>query len=290
MSTYVVTGSASGIGLATAEKLSGQGHRVIGVDRANATVVADLSGAEGRAAAVASITELAPDGVTGFVPCAGLGGFTGVDPALLLSVNFFGAISVLEGLHPLLSRAAEHGEPAAVVLLSSNSVTCQPGWSSDVAAACLEMDEPAARKAAAEHEAVEVYPATKAALAWWARREGVKPRWIGAGIRVNAVAPGLVATAMTEQLRADPQLGVFADSYPTAIGRPGQPEEIANTIAFLLSDEASLIVGVTLFVDGGTDAIMHPLKPEGMNVHPIAVKAAAKVAGAATMIRALRRR
>jgi NAD(P)-dependent dehydrogenase (short-subunit alcohol dehydrogenase family) len=138
-------------------------------------------------------------------------------------------------------------------------------------------------------DAVNVYPASKAALAYWARREGVKAEWIGAGIRVNAVAPGFITTAMTDQLRSDPVLGVFADAYPTAIGRPGRPEEVAGTIAFLLSEQAGLVVGATLFVDGGTDAIMHPLKPEGMNVPPIVMSVAAKVAGVATKLKSLRR-
>ena len=101
-----------------------------------------------------------------------------------------------------------------MVLVSSNSVTCQPGWSAEVAAACLGDDEEKARRLAAVEDAVQIYPATKAALAYWARREGIKPEWAGAGIRVNAVAPGMIATPMTEQLRADPKLGVFADAYP----------------------------------------------------------------------------
>jgi NAD(P)-dependent dehydrogenase (short-subunit alcohol dehydrogenase family) len=67
----------------------------------------------------------------------------------------------------------------------------------------------------------------------------------------------MVSTAMTEQLRADPQLGVFADAYPSALGRPARPEEIASAIAFLLSEEAAVFVGATLFADGGTDAMMH---------------------------------
>lgn len=290
MSTYVVTGAESGIGAATAALLRGQGHRVIGVDRSPSDVTADLSTPEGREDVIRRVGDLAPDGIAGFVPCAGIAGLTGVDPQLLVSVNYFGAIDVLTGLRPLLARAAEKGEQPAVVLLSSNSVTCQPGWASEVAGACLEHDEQKALEAAAGLQAVNVYPATKAALAYWSRREGVKPAWVGAGIRVNAVAPGLIATPMTEQLREDPELGVFADAYPSAVGRPGRPEEVAATIGFLLSGQAGLIVGTTVFVDGGTDAIMHPMRPEGMNVPPIAMSVAQKLAGVATKVQAIRRR
>ena len=290
MGIFVVTGAASGIGAATAQLLREQGHRVIGVDRSPTDITADLSTTDGRTEVVRRVEELAPEGIAGFVPCAGVAGLTGVDPRLVVSVNYFGTVDVLTGLRPLLARAAENGERPAVVLLSSNSVTCQPGWASDVAGACVEHDEEKARRLAAAQQAVNVYPATKAALAWWARREGVKPAWIGAGIRVNAVAPGLIATAMTDQLREDPELGVFADAYPSAVGRPGRPEEVAATIGFLLSEQASLVVGATLFVDGGTDAIMQPMKPEGMNVPAIAMSVAQKVAGVATKVQALRKR
>ena len=286
--TYVVSGAASGIGAATTALLRGQGHRVITVDLRDADVVADLSTAEGRESAVAGVQELTPI-VHGLVPAAGIAGLTGVDSALVASVNFFGAVALVRGLQPQLGVGAGDGG-AAVVLLASNSVTCQPGWSADVASACLRDDEPVAREAAAEVDAVMVYPATKAALAYWARREGVKQEWAGAGIRLNAVAPGLIATPMTDKLRADPQLGVFADSYPSALGRPGQPEEVAAAIGFLLSDASSLVVGSVLFVDGGTDALLHPLQPEGMQVHPIVLGAMDKIGGLVTKARALRRR
>jgi NAD(P)-dependent dehydrogenase (short-subunit alcohol dehydrogenase family) len=68
---------------------------------------------------------------------------------------------------------------------------------------------------------------------------------------------------MTDQLRADPMYGPFVDSYPTAIGRLGRPEEIAALIAFMLSDASSLMIGSVVYADGGTDAILNPRAPQG---------------------------
>jgi NAD(P)-dependent dehydrogenase (short-subunit alcohol dehydrogenase family) len=259
--TFVVSGAASGIGAATTALLRDQGDRVITVDLRDADVVADLSTAAGRADAVVAVEQLT-DVVHGVVPCAGIAGSTGVDSALVVSVNFFGAVAFVRGLRPRLAAAGGAG----VVLLASNSITAVPGWRASVADLCLAGEEEAARADAAEVDSVMVYPATKAALAWWARREGVTDPWIGQGIRLNSVAPGVVATSMTEQLRADPVFGPFVDSYPTAIGRPGRPEEIAALIGFLLSDASSLMVGSVVYADGGTDAILHPQAPKGPEV------------------------
>lgn len=259
-----MSGAASGIGSATAELLREQGHRVIGIDLNGTDISADLSTAEGRAAAVAGVRERT-DVVHGLVPAAGIAGRTGTDSALLVSVNFFGAVALVRGLHAEL--AAANG--AGVVLLASNSITGMPGWNAPTAQACLRDDEALAREEAAKVDAVMVYPSSKAALAWWARREGVKPEWAGAGIRLNSVAPGATETPMVEEMRADPLLGSAIDAYPNAIGRLGRPEEVAATIAFLLSDGAANIVGVCLFVDGGTDAMLHPISPQGWEVTDI---------------------
>ena len=61
-------------------------------------------------------------------------------------------------------------------------------------------------------------------------------------------------------------LGEAVDAFPNAIGRTGRPEEVAAAIAFLLSPPAAAIVGACLFVDGGTDAMLHPRSPEGWEV------------------------
>jgi NAD(P)-dependent dehydrogenase (short-subunit alcohol dehydrogenase family) len=74
------------------------------------------------------------------------------------------------------------------------------------------------------------------------------------GIRVNAIAPGVIETAMTEVTRNDPaRLAGFVGRTP--LGRVGQPEELVGPVVFLVSEMASYVSGVTLPVDGGFLAV-----------------------------------
>jgi len=74
------------------------------------------------------------------------------------------------------------------------------------------------------------------------------------GIRVNAIAPGVIETAMTKATREDPaRLAGFVGRTP--LGRVGQPDELVGPVVFLASDMASYVSGVTLPVDGGFLAV-----------------------------------
>ena len=96
------------------------------------------------------------------------------------------------------------------------------------------------------------YPASKGAVRlltkWMAVRTGKD------GIRVNSVHPGIIETPLTRYRLTDKEwVARSMPRYP--LGRPGQPEEIANGILFLASDEASFVTGTELIIDGGYTAM-----------------------------------
>jgi NAD(P)-dependent dehydrogenase (short-subunit alcohol dehydrogenase family) len=252
--TIVVTGSASGMGAATATRLESEGHRVIGIDLRDCDVLADLSTSVGRSDAVGAVIDAAGGSIDGLVTWAGIAGLSTVAGSLLASVNYFGTVALLEGLRPLL---ASGDEPAAVAV-SSNSTTCQPGVPRALVDLLLAGDEDAARSAADEAGALATYPATKLAVAWWVRRNATSPQWAGSGIALNAVVPGAVETPMLQATRDDPAIGRFIDTFPIPVGRPGRAEELAAVVSFLLGPGARFCCGSVVFADGGTDALMHP--------------------------------
>jgi len=238
------------MGAATKARLEAQRDRGIGVDLRDADVVADLGTPDGRRAAVDAVAEQSGGAVDGLVTWAGLPGLTDRPGRLLVSVNYFGTIAMLEGLRPLLAR----GTSPAAVAISSNSTTCQPGVPMDVVKLCLGGDEAAAGDAADVATSLATYPATKTALAWWVRRQAPTAEWAGAGITLNAIAPGAVDTPLLQASRNDPTVGHLIDAFPIPIGRKGTADELAAFVQFLLGPDARFFCGSVLFCDGGTDA------------------------------------
>lgn len=246
----MVTGAASGIGAACATRLRASGHAVIGVDRHHADVVADLGTVDGRVAAVAEVSRLCSGSLAGVVTCAGLAGSPDRQGSLLASVNYFGTVDFLNGVRPLL------GDGRSAVAISSNSTTVQPAIPDDLVEAFLAHDEDLSRTLADQFGSMVTYPASKLAVAYWVRRMATGPDWAGSGLRLNAIAPGMIETPMVAEMRADAEVGPLLDMLPIPVGRGGRPEEIAALVELLLGPHGGFFCGSVLFCDGGSDALL----------------------------------
>jgi NAD(P)-dependent dehydrogenase (short-subunit alcohol dehydrogenase family) len=241
----VITGSASGIGLAARRRVERSGGLVIGIDRRDAEIEVDLADAGARGAAAESIRSLATS-LDSVIVCAGIGR---PEPATV-SVNYFGAVEILERLRPLLAAGVQ---PRAVVVVSMAIVHEADAGIVD---ACLRGDEPAARSAAAGKGPL-IYRSSKRALARWVRRAAITHAWAGAGIALNAVAPGVVRTPMTAALLDMPaQVARLRQDTPMPLGGPAEADEIAGALEWFASPACSGVTGQCLFVDGGSDAVL----------------------------------
>jgi NAD(P)-dependent dehydrogenase (short-subunit alcohol dehydrogenase family) len=252
MRVTAVTGSASGIGRAVRARLERAGERVIGVDLRDAEVTADLADPAGRAAAIQGVREASGGRLDGLVACAGIGP-QAERPASIVSLDYFGAQALLDGLRGALVA----GERSAAVAVSSNSATL-PGADTPLVAACLAGDEPEARRLATVLGGHPAYAGAKLALARWVRRNAPGADWAGAGVRLNAVAPGAVLTPLLRAGLAHPVFGPAIRGFPIPTGGFGAPEDVAAAVAFLLDADAGFCCGAVLFVDGGTDALLRP--------------------------------
>jgi NAD(P)-dependent dehydrogenase (short-subunit alcohol dehydrogenase family) len=251
--TYVVTGAASGIGKATSELLIERGNRVIGVDLRGADVEADLSTADGRARMISGITELSGGTIDAVIANAGLATPT----ATTVAVNFFGAQATLDGLRPLLAGSSA---PRAVATVSMASLFPPDDSLLDL---LLAGDEVGALARGSELEASGgdtanlIYGTTKRALVRWIRRNAPTAEWAGAGIPLNAVAPGVVVTPMTAAYTGSEEARkAILEMVPMPLNGIFESRDVAYLLAWLTSEENAHLCGQIVFIDGGSDAVI----------------------------------
>jgi len=231
--SVLVTGAGKGIGRATAKLLAERGATVVALGRASAdldslgaeigcmTIAVDLAGAEATRAAARGAMP-----VDLLVNCAGT---TELDGFLDLPVETFDAIMAVNCRAPMIvaqeyaRSVLARGAKGAIVNVSS--ISSFIGF--------------------ADHAA---YCASKGALDALTR---VMANELGRqGIRVNGVQPVVTLTPMAEKAWSDPaKSGPMLSRIP--LGRFVQPVEVATAIAYLLSDDAAMINGIDLPVDGG---------------------------------------
>lgn len=220
----LVAGSAGGIGRAVVGALADAGASVLGFDRApGAAMVGDAANEADVARAVAATLERHGrlDFVVNAVGITGAGPLAATAPAdwqRVRDVNLDSAYLLARAAHPHLQRA--HG---AVVLFSSTNG--RNGGSALSGAA---------------------YAVAKAGIINLTRY--LAKEWAADGIRVNCVAPGPVATPMLDRFSAA-EREALRQSIP--LKRIATPEEIAATVAFLLSPHAATMTGTCLNVSGG---------------------------------------
>jgi 3-oxoacyl-[acyl-carrier protein] reductase len=233
--TVVVTGGTSGIGhaIASAFAAAGASVTITGTRAAASDYDVDLTAftyrpleMRDRPAVDALAAELGPLDV--LVNNAGANFPDGRDEwdpdgfSAALDLNVKGAMRLTMGLHPALAASALDGGASVVNLVSMTafrSTTIVPG-----------------------------YAAAKAALLTLTRN--LAARWAAEGIRVNAVAPGLIDTPMTAPMKAFPEL-LEAELGRSIMPRMGRPDEVAAAVLFLSSESSGFITGSVLAVDGG---------------------------------------
>jgi meso-butanediol dehydrogenase/(S,S)-butanediol dehydrogenase/diacetyl reductase len=239
MKTALITGAARGIGLATAQGLTAEGWQVALLDRDSAelaraaeqlpqalVVDADVSKPEDVARAVSEVTARFGR-LDGLVNNAGVADFGPIRETTferwrrVMETNLDGPFLMIQAFSDLLS--AEGG--GAVVNITSIS---------GLRASTLRV----------------AYGTSKAALAQLTLQQAVELGELG--IRVNAVAPGPVATKLAMAVHSPEIIAAYHDALP--LNRYGKEGEIAAAILFLLSDKASFVTGQILAADGGFEA------------------------------------
>ena len=229
----LVTGAAGGIGRAICRRLAASGATIVAVDKADrlGEIVADLEGIGGRVIAVqtdlasdegmealAAAIERSPVALRVIVNNAGV-----TKDARLVNMSADDFRTVLEinlGVaHRLIDRLLPRLEQGAIVNISSRAYLGNFGQFN--------------------------YSMSKGGMVGLTRALALT---LAPAIRVNAVAPGLIATEMTMAIPAEVRDKMVA---VIPLGRMGLPEEVAETVAFLASDAAAYITGEVITVGGG---------------------------------------
>lgn len=250
--TFVITGAASGLGEAAADRLKAKGHRVIGVDLNGSDVNVDLGTERGRLDMVEQVRALAPDGLDGIFASAGTSDFR--RPGLVMAVNYFGSLATFEGLHPLL-----RGPGARCVAVASCAILVSSPEILELEELCLAGNEAEAVAKGEQYGTHCAYPGTKRALTRWARKTAIKPEWAGSGILLNILAPGVVQTPMVTRTLADPEsAAILKKNSPIAVDSYADAPVAAELVDFLLNFEGNYIVGQVFFLDGGTEVLKRP--------------------------------
>ena len=226
----IVTGAGSGIGAATAARLRRDGAAVFAVDRAGeADLLLDVrdDGASERIVVAALDALGAVDGV---VACAGITGSEPLDghsDAFWDDVMAINVTAVFRLVRAALAPLKASGHGRIVTIGSTQSSFGLPG--------------------------LIAYGASKHAVLGMTRAFAAE---LGPfGITATCVQPGAIDTPMTKPAFAEnPAFGEFWRNK-APLGRLGQPEDIADVIAFLLSDDARFVSGHGIFVDGGAMAV-----------------------------------
>ncbi|WP_448222504.1 SDR family oxidoreductase [Gordonia iterans] len=252
---YLVTGAASGMGAQVARRLRAAGHEVIGVDRDDADVVADLSGPDGRRRAVVEARERCSGVLHGAVFAAGMGPARGAERTLL-EVNVLGVTELLSELRPALAAAGK----AKVVVFGSNSTTSTPLVPRRAIRLAQRGDTAAAARVLRRRGRLApplAYATSKLAVSRWCREQAVSAEWAGSGIALNVLAPGPVLTPLLRgQLNS--ATGSQVRSFPVPARECGTPEQLAEWTLTMLSPAADFMIGSVVTVDGGTEALLRP--------------------------------
>ena len=238
----VVTGGARGIGLAIARWFLDHGHRVALLDIDAETLAATERGLADPERVLAIVCDVA-------LPAQ-------VNPAIEQVAARFGRIDALVNnagvavFKPLQQTTYEEWARVLAVNLDGPFVctkACVPHMLARGGGAVVNIASISALRASTLRVA---YGTSKAALLHLTRQQAVELGNVG--IRVNAIAPGPVDTAMAKAVHTPEIRAGYRDAIPLA--RYGTPEEIADAVGFLCSSQAAYINGQVLAVDGGFDA------------------------------------